>query len=534
MIIMLFFRLNFIGVPWMSWLQRKEIVELIILIVIGTGVFLYAASIDLFEALIELKDQYEHIELDEIFLALEISGFLGLVYAVRRYQDLKKETARRRTAEQKAIWAVNHDHLTGLPNRRILSQIKFDNEDDAYIIHCFAIEITGVKRINSSYGVNIGDSLIIESATRLGALFPDDIIIRAGEVDFWIIQKASPKAAILNTAQTIIEKLTTPFETSGVSGPIEANIGVAYSGPDAANMIDLTQRAVTALNAARDDHSKPIQVFNQSLNTPFLINQTIASALESAVEADEITPYYQPVVDLNTNRLVSFEALARWNYDGNWISPTSFIPLAEQLGIISKLSLSLLRRACIDSLGWSEKPVLSVNLSLNQIDDPLFANHVLAILGQTRFPSERLEVELSENAYRRISNQGEQNLKIMSDNGIRLALDDFGSAYTYMLQVVNLPFDRVKIARNLINQDRYSEKQLRVIRSLVGLIHGFGADAAVLGVEDESQLNSLRRTNVNQIQGHFISHPITAEEAEYFSLRASDLRDVNPMVWNRS
>jgi EAL domain-containing protein (putative c-di-GMP-specific phosphodiesterase class I) len=239
----------------------------------------------------------------------------------------------------------------------------------------------------------------------------------------------------------------------------------------------------------------------------------IERELRSAIASDGIVPHYQPLVSLDGNRIIGFEALARWESKSlGRIAPDVFIPIAEEIGLISALGRQLFRRACLDAQAWPSTFILAFNISPVQLRDPAVGQRILSILAQTGFSPHRLEIEITESAL--VDNIGVVQVTIdeLRAAGIRIALDDFGTGYSTLSQLLSFHIDKVKIDRSFVSRLNESNEGQVIVRAILGLAKGFGLTTTAEGVEDAGQLAYLKANGCTEGQGYFFSKAVPAAD----------------------
>ena len=239
----------------------------------------------------------------------------------------------------------------------------------------------------------------------------------------------------------------------------------------------------------------------------------IERELRLAIASDGIVPHYQPLVSLNGNRIIGFEALARWkNGDLGFVAPDLFIPIAEETGLINALGDRLFRRACVDAVAWPPGLVLAFNVSPVQLRDPTLGLRLLSILAQTGFSPRRLEIEITESAL--VENIGVAQIVIdqLREGGVRIALDDFGTGYATLSQLLSFHLDKIKIDRSFVSRLDKSEDSQVIVRAILGLAKGFGLTTTAEGVEDAGQLAYLKANGCTEGQGYLFSRAIPAAD----------------------
>ncbi len=315
-----------------------------------------------------------------------------------------------RRAEALVRHLADHDALTGLPNRRrfaekIQEAVASSNlTKTSYSI--LLIDLDRFKPVNDVYGHTVGDAVLCEIASRLQSVVREgNTVARLGGDEFAVICTANPasenpKEAASNLASRIIAKISVPIEVGEDSFNVGASVGIALCPEHGKDQDELLKSADIAMYKAKRDGRGRFHFFEKKMDAEVRSQASLEGDLRRAVASHEIHPHYQPLMELSKGKLVGFEILARWQHAtlGN-IAPDTFIPIAEKLGLISVLTRELLRTACNDAKAWPDDLVLALNLSPLQLTDPMFPLQILAVLNETEFPPNRLEIEITEKVH---------------------------------------------------------------------------------------------------------------------------------------
>ncbi|AOO84563.1 hypothetical protein BHK69_17535 [Bosea vaviloviae] len=460
----------------------------------------------------------EHAEIDDIiFVAFALS--IGLmIYTLRRYRDLVYEVKARTIAEREARDLARHDPLTGLPNRRLFDEklhACLSAVSDARQVAVLMLGLDGFKRIKDTHGHVAGDKALGEFANRVtGVLRADGMLARIGEDEFGIIMSDIRSLdGPTNLASRIVAAAAEAFAIEKVSAELGVGIGIAIAPSDGVNCNELVRRAVRALCRARGDGRSCVRFFEPEMDTHVERRIQIERELRSAIAADIIEPHYQPLVSLKGERIIGFEALARWkNRTLGCIPPDVFVPIAEETGLIHALGDQLFRRACFDANAWPGTFTLAFNVSPIQLRDPTLGLRILAILGETGFSPRRLELEITESAF--MDNRGVAKAVIdeLRQAGVRIALDDFGTGYATLSQLLSFRLDKIKIDRSFVSHLDDSADSRVIVRAILGLAQGFGLTTTAEGVEDAAQLAYLVANGCTEGQGYLFSKAVPAAD----------------------
>jgi len=446
-----------------------------------------------------------------------------LIFAWRRSREQKRETRMRIAAEQHARELAMLDPLTGLPNRRqFLEQLTaaLASPPRAGGAHALLIlDLNGFKQVNDVYGHGAGDEVLITVGERLmGAVRHGELVARLGGDEFAVLAQhlAGPEAAT-SIAFRIIEALETPIQAGDTAHTLGAGIGVAMLPILEGTPEEAMRRADVALYKAKADPRSSLRFFDENMDRHVRERELLERELRAAMGTEDIQPFFQPLVDLKTKKVVGFEALARWTHKelGN-IPPDRFIPIAEDSGLIHVLSDQLLRQACRAARTWPETIMLSFNISPVQLTDRTLGLRVLSILGETGLLPTRLEVEITESALVRDIEAAKEVLGSLRDAGVRIALDDFGTGYSSLYHLRNFKIDAIKIDRSFVDRMGVERESAEIVSALVGLGRGLGMTVIAEGIEGNAQDAELQAQGCQQGQGFLFGQAVSAKATEAF------------------
>lgn len=455
--------------------------------------------------------------------ALLIAGLLGifLFVAIRRMRAQELEVARRIAAEEHARELAFQDPLTGLPNRRQFDDALAEalaappGADRTHAV--LLMDLNGFKTINDVFGHPIGDAVLREVGLRLQHIVREanHLVARLGGDEFGIVARHLNGAeSASGIALQIIDTLKAPIHSGDTEHRIGAGIGIALFPRDGNSAQEIVRVADIALYRAKSSHSE-FRFFEASMDDQVRERALIEKELRHALETGDIQPHYQPIVDLGTEEIIGFEALARWHHASlGDVPPSRFIPVAEDCGLINELGDHLLATACRDAAKWPNDTILSFNVSPIQLRNPTFGLRVLAILGDTGLSPKRLEIEITESTLVRDLNIAKAALDCLRDAGVRIALDDFGTGYSSLYHLRNFKVDRIKIDRSFIESIGRENASFAIVRALLGLSHGLGLQVTAEGIESTDQREALRSVGCDQGQGFLFSSALPAAKAQ--------------------
>lgn len=502
---------------WLDW-RRRDTRDAVVILSIAVLAFITGHFYELPEKLIQFGTDYADWEVDDIIFVLFVLSAAMMVYRFRRYQDLSHEIKARISAELEARNLARHDPLTGLPNRRFFAE-KLDEclrgASDTQRLAVLMLDLDGFKAVNDTHGHAAGDKALGEFARRVaGLLRADSVLARIGGDEFAIIM---PRIDSLddptNLARRIAAAIAEPFVIDNAAVELGVGVGIAIAPNDGIDADELVRRADRALYRAKGAGRSSVRFFEPEMDAHVERRIQIERELRSAIASNVVVPHYQPLVSLDGNRIIGFQALARWENAGlGYIPPDVFIPIAEETGLINVLGDQLLRRACLDANAWPAGFVLAFNVSPVQLRDPMLGLRILSILGQTGFSPRRLEIEITESALVENVKVAQTVIDDLRRAGVRIALDDFGTGYATLTQLLSFHLDKIKIDRSFVSHLDKSEDSQVIVRAILGLAKGFGLTTTAEGVEDAGQLACLKANGCEEGQGYLFSKAIPAAE----------------------
>ncbi|HVV45447.1 MAG TPA: EAL domain-containing protein [Bryobacteraceae bacterium] len=498
--------------------HRFAIADLSIIIAVLLVVGFLAFEVDVFENEGSVSVHEETIELDE---ALSMGALLTvglLIFAVRRYREQKAETRRRVTAEQHARQLAFQDPLTGLANRRQFNealQAAIGAPPRAGAAHAlFLLDLNGFKQVNDVYGHAVGDELLIIVGQRLtGAVREGDLVARLGGDEFVILSKHLMGAEdATSTALRVLRTLSDPIQAGPTQHRVGSGIGIALLPDDGMSPEEILRKADVALYRAKSERRSALRFFEAEMDRLVRERDQLEHDLRQAIEADRIQPWFQPTVDLNTGRVLSFEAIPRWVDAAQGEIPLErFIPIAEENGLIHDLFARVLRHACDAAARWPEDVTLALDVYPGQLKDRSLREAILAVLDTTGMHPSRLELEITESALVGNLDSAQEVVGSLRSAGVRIVLDNFGTGYSSLYHLRNFALDKIKIDRSFVD-DLQSVESARIVSALVGLAHGLGLTIVADGVRESGQKESLLATGCEQGQGFLFSQALPAEE----------------------
>jgi diguanylate cyclase (GGDEF)-like protein len=437
---------------------------------------------------------------------------LGTV--ARALIDLQSQTSERARAEAQIAHMAHHDALTGLPNRvsfrkgmeAALARMK---RGQSHAILC--LDLDRFKGVNDTLGHPIGDALLQAVAERLRECVREtDSIARLGGDEFAVVQIGENQPVGSTTlARRIIEALSAPYEIEGHQVVIGASVGISVAPNDGDDPDQLLKNADMALYRAKGDGRGTYRFFEPDMDARMQARRELEMDLRKAIANGELEVHYQPLVNIEKNKVSGFEALVRWKHPTRgMVSPAEFIPLAEEIGVINPLGEWVLNQACADAMKWPKTIKVAVNLSPVQFRSNTLVFEVVNALASSGLSPYRLELEVTETIMLQDTEGTLTTLHQLRELGVRISMDDFGTGYSSLSYLRKFPFDKIKIDQSFIRDLSDAEDTVAIVRAVTGLGESFGMTTTAEGVETEEQLKRLRAEGCTEVQGYLFSPPV--------------------------
>jgi len=433
------------------------------------------------------------------------------------------DISERKQAEEKVLHLAYHDPLTGLPNRMLfndraeqaMAMARRENE----VLALLFIDLDRFKAINDTLGHDAGDRLLCEVAGRLRECVREsDTVSRFGGDEFnLLLTQVRNESDTELIAHKILRALRVPIHIEGHELHGTVSIGIALFPRDGNDVQTLIKNADTALYRAKDLGRNNYQIFNPAMNAQALERMELENSLHKVIDRRELRVYYQAQANLHTGKIVGMEALLRWQHaSGEMISPATFIPLAEELGLIFSIGEWMMRSACRQAKDWQKsgfEPLrLGINVSVQQFQDREFMDVLSRILDESEFEPKWLNVEITESVVIQDVRETIQKLKQLHAFGITVAIDDFGVGYSSLSYLKDFPIDQLKMDRSFVQNLPHSENDAKIARHIVDMAHSLGLSVIAEGVENARQLRFLKEIGCDEVQGYLLSRPVPAED----------------------
>lgn len=460
---------------------------------------------------------------------------------------VNRDITERKQAEALLEHRAFHDGLTGLPNRalfldRLQRSIAIARRHRDFKFAVLFIDIDEFKVFNDSLGHGAGDDLLIQIAQRLevclreadtisrpriarNAETPagDSTLARPGGDEFVVLAEElhEPSDAI-RMSERVQRRLSVPFEVNGHQIVISASIGIVFSDISISQASDMLRDAEIAMYRAKHAGKARCEVFDSAMHAGAVKRLQLETDLRKALELDEFRVYYQPVISLQNNRVVRFEALSRWQRPQGIVPPLEFIKVADEIGLILPINRKLLQDACRQVREWhamfpSDPPLtISVNVTAKQFAQPDLAAQIQEILQQTGMDPRWVDLEITENIAMADAERSALVFAQLKALGVHLSIDDFGTGYSSLARLQQFPVDTLKIDRTFIFGMESDSETYEIVKIIVALAHNLGMEVVAEGIEEQSQMAALKNLGCELGQGYLFSKPVDAAATQQF------------------
>jgi len=438
-------------------------------------------------------------------------------------QAVVRDITERKCAGEKIQYLATHDVLTGLPNRSMFSQLlNYAIQTAQRYLRQFAVlflDLDRFKIINDTLGHDAGDQLLKEIATRLKqSLRAVDVVGRLGGDEFVIlIEEVSDSNQVAAVAHKILTSVIKPITLMGQESRITASIGISMYPKDAQDEQSLMKNADMAMYLAKEEGKNNYQFYCKDIQSKSLEHLSIETNLRFAIERNELSLHYQAKVDFKTNMITGVEALLRWQnpYLGS-VTPTQFIPVAEETGLSIPIGKWVLKTACAQNIAWQQQGLpavcMAVNLSLRQLTDDNLIDDITTALNDSGMAPNLLELEITESMVMNNPTRMIAVLAKIKNLGVRLAIDDFGTGYSSLAQIKHFPIDTLKIDRSFIRNIPQDIEDKAITEAIIAMGKTLSLTVVAEGVETVDQLNFLKEHACDEMQGFYFSKPIVSEQ----------------------
>jgi diguanylate cyclase (GGDEF)-like protein len=444
-------------------------------------------------------------------------------------RELRNASLRRekRAADSSIAQLSRFDSLTRLPNRMSLQEVVeialAKPEAAGRAPALLVLDLDRFMHVNESLGFHVGDQLLQQVATRLQfCVGATACVARLGADEFGILEtgmRADASAAGL--AERIERSFSQPFIIAGHELYATFSMGLARFPDHGSSFVELLRNAESAMCRAKGRGGSRMHVYDHGLNDQAEHRLRLENALRGAIERNELSVLYQPIVDLRTQRMIGTEALVRWRHPQfGTILPDEFIPIAEETGLIAEIGEWVLDTAIRQTQHWRKAGMafmkVAVNISAQQFRSPTLVDRISALLEKSGLPPQYLEVEITETAAMEDAAAAVQTLRALKVRGVEIALDDFGTGFSSLSYLKRFPIDILKIDRSFVRDLPGDEEDAAIVRMIAALGQSLGLQLHAEGIEDQAQRQFVQHHGCHRAQGYDISPPLSAEEVPAF------------------
>jgi diguanylate cyclase (GGDEF)-like protein len=479
-------------------------------------------DISIFNAFADVATHGGQKKIDEVYLEHAKRWFTASAYSIEKgyFALMFSDITEKKKVEEKNLELANQDMLTGLPNRKMVIEninLTIDKrKSHGGKFSILFIDLDNFKRVNDSLGHDVGDVLIQKVGARFKSVISsEDIVARIGGDEFIILQdNINSVGEAENLAIRVRNVLKESFRYMSNDIYTAASIGISIYPDDGVDISSLMKNSDIAMYEAKKSGGNSYRVYSGSMNKAGLTNLILESNLYKALEKDEMLLYYQPITHVENKIIIGFEALIRWNHDGEIIPPSEFIPMAENNGYIIELGEWVIREACRQCAEWQNsgmKIYVTVNITFKQLEQYDFVDIVSSALSEAKLNSQYLVLEITENDAMQNVDLTIKTLNKIKSLGVNIALDDFGTGYSSLSYVSRLPIDILKIDRSLIINITQGTQNIEIVKAIIAMAHSVNIKVVVEGVEDIEQFIVLKKLKSYAIQGYLISKPLPAK-----------------------
>ncbi|MBI6977997.1 EAL domain-containing protein [Pseudomonas lactis] len=474
------------------------------------------------DQLLILKKPFDHLEIRQMASALTWKWQLAQDAALKVI-SLERTIEERVQELLKVSHLLQYDALTELPNSTLLGDrltqaIALSRRHDTQLAVMF-LGLDRLKRINNALGYPAGDEVLAQvSLSLVAAIRASDSVFRYGSDEFVVLlNDIQHPQQTQHIAQKVLNAVCATRHVAGHDLSVSASLGISIYPNDSDNAVGLLKHAETAMRTSKERGPGDFSFYTEDMNLRAQHQQNLESAIRQALDRDEFVLHYQPKLALESGRIVGAEALTRWfRPQSGWVSPADFIPVAEDSGLIVRLTQWVLRQACAQAQAWREMGLvplrMSVNISAIDFRQRDFVDNLAAILKETGLPPTQLELEITESVLMQNVDETVETLQKIKAMGIRLALDDFGTGYSSLSYLRRFPIDVLKIDQSFVRGLRINSQDEQLISAIIGMGKSLELNIIAEGVETIDQLNFLKAQQCEEGQGFLFSKALPSKD----------------------
>ena len=433
-----------------------------------------------------------------------------ILFAWRRSKDLQAALVANELAQQTAHDNAFVDHVTGLANRRELMRVLADPSTCSTGSTLLLLDLDFFKKVNDLYGHIVGDEVLRHVADIIRRQTPDgSCCARLGGDEFAVLIPPSSDKLIGASVARTIRAIAEPLALETATVHVSASVGISRVDRGLVAEECLRRSDIAMYAAKRAGRNCQVR-FDERMERELLARTQLEEEIRSAIGAGEFIPYYQPQIDLETGQLTGFEVLARWNSTTKGLlEPSEFMDIAEASGLISELSVSVMRQALEEARDWPSHLKIAVNISPIQFRDSHLAERILKLLTETNFPPSRLEVEITESSFLEDREAALAIVESLKNMGVTISLDDFGTGYASLSQLQSLPFDRIKIDKSFVTSLLSNAQSDAIVSTILSLGRALKLPITAEGIEDGPTKERLCRLGCSDGQGWLFGKPVS-------------------------
>ena len=440
-------------------------------------------------------------------------------------EELEEKIDELNQGKDKIYQQAYYSDLTGLPNKNMLHQKLEDliGGDSSKEINYFMLDLDEFKKINDFHGHEFGDQLLIRVQEKLIKVLPEDYhLFHLGGDEFGILyQENQALKSDIKLINDILGIFKSPLNVEDHYIYSSASLGIASYPDQADDSAELIKNGEIAMYNAKENGKNSYRFYKTEMEKQIKDSLQLEKDLRQAIKNDEFELFYQPLFDLEQNKITTLEALIRWQKPGEgYVSPAEFIPFAEKTGLITEIGQWVLQEACSQKKKWLEKGFndlsVSINISAKELEAANFYENLVRQINNKEIDCHKIELEITESDVMKNLNKNIKILEKLRKLGIKVSLDDFGTGYSSLNYLRKMPIDNIKIDRSFINNILSDQKEKRILSSIIELSKTIGLKITVEGIENEDQLQFIKDKKCDRAQGYLLARPAPAAELENY------------------